>query len=178
MKLTNLEISSTMRLTQPNVGDELQTLDIEFDLTKGAVIDNDLYSLAFYGMLNGYVDGKDDGPVVTGIKISAYDQTNVLVAESVPSKIDMVVDEMYTRLEAKSTTLINDTSTDVYISKIAISYVANDEGVAKESLIFTSPAPATCVFAEVIGVTTKKGILLEAGNETSMFGKFALFFRT
>ncbi len=177
MKLSNLEVYATMRFTQPNVGDESQTLDIEFDVTKGAKIDNELYMLAFYGMLNGYVNG-EDGVVTTGVKFSFYDESDVLIAESIPSKIDMVVDEMYTRLEATSETVITDSTINVYIARIDISFVANDEDVAKESMILTSPAAATNIFSEIIGAGPEKGIMLENGNETNAQGTFILQFRT
>lgn len=177
MKLSNLEIASTMRFTQPNVGDENQTLDIEFDVTKGATISNELYALAFYGLMNGYVNGEDEGGVVTGIKFTCYDENDTVVMESVPAKIDMVVDEMYTRLEAMSETVVVDSTADVYISKIDISFIANDETVEKESLILESPAPATNVFSEII-TGTDKGILLENGNTTNCIGKFILQYRT
>jgi hypothetical protein len=179
MKLSNLEISATARLTQPDVGDEDQTLDIEFDVSKGATISNELYALAFYNMLNGYVDGEDGGPVVTGFKFTAYDEAGGVVMESVPAKVDMVVDESYTRLEALSETVSTDTSADVYVAKIGVSYVANDEDVESEFMVLESMAPATCIFSEEIPASdpVAKGILIDDGMATKFTMKFALSWR-
>jgi hypothetical protein len=175
MKLSNLDILSTLRLTQPDGADVNQVLDLEFSLTNSsAVISNDLLALAFYDMLNGYVTGADGGPVVTGIKFTAYDQTNVMIMESAPVKIDKIVDEANTNLAVVSETIVSDSSVDKYVAKVTISFVSNKAGVEEEFLILTSTAPATTKFAEVIGAGPAKGVLLESGLSTKFTGKFTL----
>lgn len=178
MKLSNLEISSSMRLTQPNVEDENQVLDIEFDVTKNATISNDLYALAFYKMFNGYVTGTDTSSVTTGVKFSFYDENDTIIAESIPAGIDLIIDEYYTRLEAYSETLIADSTSERYITKIIISFVSNDNETEYESLILTSIAPTTCTFAETIGESTAKGINLASGTEILASGMFKLYYKS
>jgi hypothetical protein len=174
MKLSNLDILSTMRLTQPEGADANQVLDIEFSLTNNAVISNDFLALAFYEMMNGYVTGKDGGSSVTGIKFAAYDQTNVMIMESEPVKIDKIVDEVNTKLSVLSETILVDSSVDKYVAKVTVSFVSNNMGTDEEFLIFTSTAPATTKFAEVVGAGPLKGVQLEAGMSTKFTGSFTL----
>lgn len=180
MKLNNLDVLSTMRITQADGGENAQVLDIEFDVTKNATISNDLYNLAFYGMLNGFVTGADGGGVTTGIKFVAYDQNNAMVMQTTPVKLDKVTDEVYTRFQSICTYNKPDTTTDIYISKIEIIYVSNESSVEKLSTVLISTAPATNVFSEDIGTVPpiKKGILISGGQSTTFVGEFSLTFKS
>ena len=173
MKLSNLEISSLVRMTQPSAGENGAT-DIEFDGTKGAVISSQLYALAFYNLMNGYVAGKDGGSSVTGFVFTTYDSSNVVMTESAPVKVDMVMDELGTKLVAKAETTAPDTSADAYFTKMTVSFVSNEEGVDKEFLIMETTAPALTKFAQAIGSTGKKGIMVEGGMDTKFSTTFTL----
>ena len=180
MKLNNLDVYATMRITQASGGEQTQALDIEFDATKNAAISNDLFKVAFYNMLNGYVTGTDGGGVTTGFKFVAYDQNDVLLIETNPTKLDMLTDEINTRFESVSSKSLADTTTDIYISKIEIFYVANNSGVVSNYKIMTSTAPANNIFAENIGIVApiKKGIMVKGGQSSVFDTKFSLVYKS
>lgn len=179
MKLANLEISSSMRFTQPDLAnDENQTMDIQFDLTRGATVDKQFYLLAFYEMLNGYSTGVDKESAVTaGIKFTIYDTDDNKIASTVPVKFDKITDENNIRLEAKAIKEITDMTTNKYINKIDVSFVANDGDVEKEFMVFESPSATTTVFAEK-NSANKMGILIKGGSNTFASGEFILSFKS
>ncbi len=176
MKLSNLEIGSTMRITQPDTDDAGQIMDIEFDVTRGATILTDLYELAFYGMLNGYVTGVNGGSANCGFKFVGYDKDGTIVMESGEVKLDRVVDETNTKLIATTETVVSDMTTDVYITKLDIEYVSNDADAGSDNAIMTSNSPAMCAFAEAIPATAPvlNGVLITGGMDTRFTGSFEI----
>lgn len=178
MKLSNLEITSEVRLTQPASGDEYnQTTDIRFGVDAGSTVSSQFYELLMYEMLNGVVNGEDD-VVTTGIKTVYYDATDAIIAESNVVPLDKIMTEMGTELVAMNTATKLDSSVTEYLSKVDLIYVANDSGVADEKLIFTSIQPQKTSFAESTGVGTAKGVAIPAnGGDATLKATFKLFWK-
>ena len=178
MKLSNLEITSEVRFTQPSSGDESgQTLDIKFGIYAGCVVSPEFYELILYEMLNGALNG-ESGVVTTGIKTVYYDQTNVVWSTSDTIKLDKVLTETGTELVAVTTATKADQTVPYYITKIETYYVANDNDVADDKLIFSSTVPQRAVFAEATGIGTSKGIAIpENEGAVQVLNTFKLFWK-
>lgn len=178
MKLSNLEITSDLRLTQPNSGLESgQTLDIRFVIDTGSVVSNEFYNLIMYEMLNGVVNG-ESGIVNTGVKAVYYDATDAVIATSDVVPLDKITTEAGTELVANTTATKTDTTVTKYVTKVEVYYVANDSGVADDKLIFTSTMPQKTTFAEATGVGVIKGVAIPAdGGDTALKASFKLFWK-
>jgi len=178
MKLSNLEITSELRVTQPAAGDESgQTIDIKFGIDTGCTVAAEFYELLLYEMLNGRVNG-EEGAVTTGIKAVYYDQTNAVYATSSVVKLDKVMTETGTELVAEPLANKADSTVTSYITKVELYYVANDADVADDKLIFTSIVPQKTTFAEATGVGTGKGIAIPANAGAVKVGNtFKIFWK-
>lgn len=169
MRLSNLELTSTFRLTQPNTSEENQLVDIQFALDGSkANIPNEFYDLAFYQMLNGFVTGKSETGVDTGIKAVIYDNNGLAIAESAVVMLNKVMTETGTKLTAEASVAVADTTNSVYITKIDLVYVSNDSAAETEQVIFTSAAPVSCAFADDIPGTNPvvKGVEVLGGYDS------------
>lgn len=178
MKLSNLEITSTLRVTQPGSGSEsAQTTDIRFAIDTGCVVAAEFYDLLLYELMNGLVSG-ESGVVTTGIKAIYYDETNAVLAQSTVGKLDKVVTESGTEVIAITTATKTDSTVEKFITKVDIMYIANDADTEDAKLIFTSPMPQKTTFAEATGIGVGKGVALAAsGGDSLLTNTFNIFWK-
>jgi len=158
MKLTGLEFTASMRMTQ--AGD---ALDVDMDLlSTTTTIDQVFYSTLFFDMLNGDVTGAAGGSSVPGFVIKAYDTDDVLFTTSGVVQLDWYEVETGYISEAL-TTKIASVASDVRLRKIELYYIANEGGADKEVLITTSEEIAKTAFADADS-NGVYGVLVENAN--------------
>ena len=113
MRLSSLNIVSNMRVIQPNLPDESQTSDFQFELSRNATISDDFYELVFYKMLNGYVSGIDSGSVHCGFKFVCYDENDAVLFETTLEKLDKYLTEAKTIFDVANEYILPDATVDV-----------------------------------------------------------------
>jgi hypothetical protein len=177
MKLSNIEITSDLRITQPaGAAEKDETLDIRFAIDTGSVVDGDFYELLFYNLLNGFVTGETAGPVVTGIKAIYYDQNDQAIAETPAVYLNKVLTETGTELNATASVTIPADSTVVYITKVDLIYISNNNASEEVNLIFTSIQPQKCAFSEEYTTTRDKGVAIPPNSGTTqLYTDFRLY---
>jgi hypothetical protein len=177
MKLSNIEITSDLRMTQPaGAAEKDQTLDIQFAVDVGAVADGEFYELLFYNLLNGFVTGEDETGVVTGVKAIYYDQNDQMIAETAAVYLDKVMTETGTELHAVASVDVPEDSTVVYITKVDLIYISNNNSTEESNLIFTSVQPQKCAFAEEYNTDRDKGVAIPPSSGTTrLYTDFKLY---
>lgn len=157
MILSGIDLSGTLRLTQPN-----DALDIELALFKtGQVkIEPDFYALVFFRLITGEISGQDGGGVVTGIKFKLFDDSDNVIAETPTGKLDWYEGTGEYYIEAPVETDVT-LANDVYIAKVNGYFIGNKEGTAEEIPIFESTTPAGSKFSsgQGIKVNAASGVL-------------------
>jgi hypothetical protein len=178
MKLSALEITSELRLTQPATGAESgETLDIRFGIDTGCTVSPEFYELILYNMLNGQVTG-EDGAVTTGVKAVYYDASNVMLGESNVVKLDKVITETGTELVAMPTVTLTDSTVERFVTKVNIYYIANDADVEDAKMIYSSTVPQKTIFAEATGVGAGKGVAIPAsGGSAKLTTNFKIYWK-
>lgn len=178
MKLSALEITSELRVTQPNSGPESgETLDIRFGIDSGCSVAAEFYELILYNMLNGQLSGEDGG-ITTGIKAVYYDASNVILATTNVVKLDKIITETGIELVAAPYANIIDSTAERFITKVDVIYVANDNDVEDDKLIYSSTVPQKTSFAEATGVGTGKGVAIAAnGGAAKLTTNFKIYWK-
>lgn len=157
MKLTGLEFTAGVRLTQAN-----GNVDIDIDLlTENNKIDPNFYSTLFFDMLNGEVTGADGSGVTTGFLCKIYDTAGNLFTTTTVTKLDWY--QIETGYVSEAITSVTRTSTDVRLKKIDMYYVANDTNAPKEILVSTSTALSKSEFVSN-DANSIAGVLVPAAN--------------
>jgi hypothetical protein len=178
MKLTNLELTSELRIVQPVGIEDAQVVDIRFALDgQRATIQPDFYNAVFYQLMNGFVVGSDGTGFITGVKCVAYDNVGTVIGETEPTKLDRVLTEGGTELSCITTVTLPDSSTASYIHRVDVVYVANDNDVETEMTIFSTTSPQYTSFAEDIPSTTpvKRGVEIGANMTTKLDCSFRMY---
>ena len=150
MRLSSLNVTSNIRIVQPNVGDASQTSDFEFELTRNADIPDNFYELVFYKMLNGYLSGIDGGGVNCGFKFVCYDNNDNTLFETTLTRLDKYLTESKKVFEITNEYDLPDATVDVWLKTVDVHFIANNNNVAETYTVLTSSAPQKCSFSEQI----------------------------
>jgi len=178
MKLTNLELTSELRITQPVGIEDGQIVDIRFALDgQRAVIQPDFYNVVFYQLMNGFVVGSDSTAFNTGIKCKLYNDVGTVVGETLPTKLDRILTETGTEVSCLSTVTLLDSSIAAYVHRVEVVYVSNDNDVEADMVIFSTTSPQYTSFAEDIPMTSpvKRGVEIGANLTTKLDCTFKMY---